>query len=88
MYTHDSRSFYAELRRHYAELPQELISKLRVVAVQEFRSLERTHPITPDRLRAAYMLIGFQPAISEPPRPAAELLIPRGRRVPSRSSAS
>ncbi len=78
MHKHNNQSFYAELRRHYTELPATLLSNLRLEAVREFRSLERTHPITPDRLRAAYMLIGLQPATSEPPRPASELLVPAG----------
>jgi Zn-dependent protease with chaperone function len=59
MHKHNNPSFYAELRRHYAELPPALLSKLRTEAVREFRSMERSHPITPDRLRAAYMLIAL-----------------------------
>ena len=78
MARHNNPSFYAELRRHYSELPTTLLSNLRMEAIREFRSLERTHPITPDRLRAAYMLIGAQPATNTPSRPAAELLIPAG----------
>ncbi len=78
MARHNNPSIYAELRRHYSELPTTLLSNLRMEAIREFRSLERTHPITPDRLRAAYMLIGAQPATNTASRPAAELLIPAG----------
>jgi hypothetical protein len=76
-----SANFYAELRRHYSELPAPVIVKLRLDAVRDFRSLERTHPTTSDRLRAGY-LIGAQmssPASQvSPVRPAVELLVPAG----------
>jgi hypothetical protein len=57
-------------------LPPALISQLRVKAAQDFRTLECTHPATPDRLRAVYAL-GIQPP-SQPYRPAVDLLIPEG----------
>lgn len=53
---HGERNFYAELRRHYAELPPELLHSLRLSASQRFRSLENTHPTVADRLRAALLL--------------------------------
>jgi Zn-dependent protease with chaperone function len=81
MRKHQSANFYAQMRRHYSELPAPVIAKLRLDAVRDFRSLERTHPTTSDRLRAAY-LIGAHtssPAdLTGPARPAVELLVPAG----------
>lgn len=76
MRKHGSTNVYAELRAHYASLSPALIAELRLKAAQDFRSLERTHPSTPDRLRAVYAL-GVQPA-SAAERPAVELLVPEG----------
>jgi hypothetical protein len=78
MRKHQSNNFYAEMRQHYSELPAPVIATLRLDSVREFRSLERTHPTTSDRLRAAY-LIGEQRApTAEPACPAVDLLIPAG----------
>jgi hypothetical protein len=77
-YCCQSANFNAELRRHYSELPASVIAKLRLDAVRDFRSLERTHPTTSVRVRAA-CLIGEQTApIATPARPTAELIIPAG----------
>jgi Zn-dependent protease with chaperone function len=76
MRKHDGTNLYAELRNHYAGLPPALISQLRVRAAQDFRTLARTHPSTPDRLRAVYGL-GILPP-DEPYRPSVELLVPAG----------
>jgi Zn-dependent protease with chaperone function len=78
MTKHNSANFYDELRRHYSELPSAVIAKLRVDALREFRSLEHTHPTTPDRLRAALFVREILPPTPVPPRPAVELLIPAG----------
>jgi Zn-dependent protease with chaperone function len=78
MMKHNSANFYDELRRHYAELPTAVIAKLRMDALCEFRSLEHTHPTTPDRLRAALFVREMPPPAPVPPRPAVELLIPAG----------
>jgi Zn-dependent protease with chaperone function len=78
MREHQSNNFYAEMRRHYSELPAPVIAKLRIDAVREFRSLERTHPTTSDRPRAAYNG-GEQLSLpTGPARPAVELIVPAG----------
>jgi Zn-dependent protease with chaperone function len=76
MRKHGSANLYAELRNHYAGLPPELVSQLRVRAAQDFRTLQRTHPSTPDRLRAVYGL-GI-PGPAEPYQLARSLLVPAG----------
>lgn len=77
MVKHRSQSYYAELRRHYAELPSAIIDKLRGDATREFRTLEQSHPITPDRLRAA--LSANVPAPADASRePALRLIVPEG----------
>ena len=78
MRLHNSQNFYAEMRRHYSELPPQVISQLRVEATTGFRTLARSHPIMPDRLRAAYMTIGTLPPSPTPTAPAATLLAPAG----------
>lgn len=72
------RNFYAQLRRHYSELPPAIIYKLRIDGSREFRSLERTHPCIVDRLRAAYTVPYPMPDAQQPPVPAAALLTPAG----------
>jgi Zn-dependent protease with chaperone function len=76
MRKHGGTNLYAELRHHYAALPPTLICQLRVKAAPDFRALERTHPSTPDRLRAVYGM-GILPP-GEPYRPSIELLVPAG----------
>jgi len=78
MAKHGERSFYAEMRRHYAELPPAVICKLRIEAVRGFRSLEQTHPCTVDRLRAAYSVSFVPTTTPEAPVPAVSLLVPAG----------
>lgn len=67
MLRHNSQNFYAEMRRHYSELPPNVVSQLRVEATTGFRTLSNSHPTTPDRLRAAYATLG---ALSPSPAPA------------------
>lgn len=72
------RNFYAQLRKHYSELPPNILYKLRIDGSREFRSLERTHPTTVDRLRAAYT-VPFAPPAGQPfLAPAVALLTPIG----------
>lgn len=65
-------NFYAAMRRHYDQLPAPIIAKLRLDATKEYRSLEHSHPTTPDRLRAAF-LAGAAPS---PSGPAVSLIVP------------
>ena len=76
MRLHNSQNFYAEMRRHYSELPPQVISQLRVEATTGFRTLARSHPTLPDRLRAAYATIGTLPPSPAPAAPAYTLLAP------------
>ena len=76
MRLHNSQNFYAEMRRHYSELPPQVIAQLRVEATVGFRTLARDHPILPDRLRAAYATIGTLPPSPAPTAPAYTLLTP------------
>jgi Zn-dependent protease with chaperone function len=80
MRKHGGANYYAEVRNHYAGLPPQLVSELRVRAAQDFRTLERTHPATRDRLRAVYGL-GIQ-GPAEPYQPARDMLTPVGAASP------
>ncbi|HEX6540467.1 MAG TPA: M48 family metallopeptidase [Ktedonobacterales bacterium] len=76
MLRHNSANFYAEMRRHYGELPPQVISQLRVEAVTGFRTLANTHPTSPDRLRAAYATFATLLPSPAPTMPAYMLLAP------------
>ena len=78
MRLHNSQNFYAEMRRHYSELPPQVISQLRVEATTGFRTLARSHPTLPDRLRAAYATMATLPPSPTPTAPAYTLLTPAG----------
>ncbi len=78
MLRHNSGNFYAEVRRHYSELPPQVISQLRVEATSGFRTLANSHPTTPDRLRAAYATFGTLPPSPAPTMPAYMVLVPAG----------
>ena len=69
-------NFYAAMRRHYDQLPATVIFTLRLDAARQFRSLEHSHPTTPDRLRAAY-LVGASPSPAQS-GPAVSLIVPAG----------
>ncbi|HEX8983747.1 MAG TPA: M48 family metalloprotease [Ktedonobacterales bacterium] len=71
-------NFFAELRRHYAELPANYLGEIRKRATLDYRSLERSHPITPDRIRAAILLGIPDPVVAQTPQSAAHLLTPAG----------
>lgn len=58
-------NFYDVLRRHYGGLPPSAVEQMRRQAITGFRSLESTHPILPDRLRAAY-IVGSTHPVSPP----------------------
>lgn len=77
MAKHHGQSYYAELRRHYTELPTAIIDQKRVEAARAFRSLENSHPIVPDRLRAALQANVPAPAGASAER-ADALLVPAG----------
>lgn len=78
MLRHNSGDFYAEMRRHYSELPPQVIAQLRVEATTSFRTLANDHPTTPDRLRAAYATFGALPPSTVSAMPAHMLLAPAG----------
>lgn len=78
MARHNNQDFYAEMRRHYSELPPQVISQLRVEATTGFRTLANSHQTTPDRLRAAYATFGALPPSPAPTMPAYMLLVPAG----------
>jgi hypothetical protein len=78
MRRHNSQNVYAEMRRHYGELPPQIISQLRVEATTGFRTLANSHPTLPDRLRAAYQTFGALPPSPPPTMPAYLLLTPAG----------
>ncbi|HKW21639.1 MAG TPA: M48 family metalloprotease [Ktedonobacterales bacterium] len=78
MARHNNQDFYAEMRRHYNELPPQVISQLRVESTKGFRTLANSHPTTPDRLRAAYATFGTLPPSPATTRPAYMLLTPAG----------
>lgn len=71
-------NFYSELRRHYAELPASYMGPLRMKTLRGFRSLEDSHPITPDRVRAALLLGAPEPAATQPATPAYSIITPAG----------
>jgi Zn-dependent protease with chaperone function len=72
-------NIYAVLRDHYAGLPPNVIGDLRARAIKGFRSLEQTHPIDPDRLRAVSLLsTASAPPASEAAQPAVNLIVPAG----------
>jgi Zn-dependent protease with chaperone function len=81
MLKHNSRSIYAEMRRHYAALPPTVILHLRQESLREFRSLERSHPTTPDRLRAA-SIAAVPPPPDVPHTTSTDLLTPAGATGP------
>jgi hypothetical protein len=62
MARHNNSNFYAELRRHYAELPQDYLGEMRLKAVRGYRTLQSMHPIMPDRIRSALIQAVSAPA--------------------------
>lgn len=78
MLRHNSQNFYAEMRRHYSELPSNVISQLRVEVTTGFRTLARSHPTTPDRLRAAFATFDTLAPSPAPVMPAYMLFATAG----------
>ena len=78
MRRHKSQNIYAEMRRHYGELPPQVISQLRVEATTGFRTLANSHPTAPDRLRAAYQTFSALLPSPAPTMPAYLLLASAG----------
>lgn len=54
-------NYYASAERHYQSLPTSALATLRAEALRGYRSLEQTHPITSDRLRAAQLVASTAP---------------------------
>jgi hypothetical protein len=78
MVKHNNPNFFSELRRHYAELPASYLGPLRLKTLRGYRSLEDSHPITPDRVRAALLLGAPEPSFAQPPQPAHDIITPVG----------
>jgi hypothetical protein len=76
MLRHNSQNFFAEMRHHYDALPPNVIAQLRVESTTGFRTLTKSHPTPPDRLRAAYQLSGTIAPSPAPTQPAHMLLTP------------
>lgn len=77
MARHNNPNFFAELRRHYSELPQDYLGEIRTRALHGFRTMQSTHPITPDRIRAA-LIEAVAPPPATPSEPAWRVITPRG----------
>lgn len=77
MLKHNSQNVFEEMRGYYAALPPEVIAKLRLDGLREFRTLENDHPTMPDRLRAG-VLANFATPADVPVRPAIEVITPAG----------
>lgn len=71
-------NLYAELRRHYAELPPDAFARMRWRAVKGYRGLEQTHPITPDRVRAALLIATPEAPIPFLLQPVSNIITPEG----------
>lgn len=78
MRRHNNPNLFAELRRHYAELPADYIVRMRQKAAVGYRSLEQSHPITPDRIRAVLLVAPPEPARPFLLQPVSNILTPAG----------
>lgn len=77
MARHNNPNFYAELRRHYAELPPSYLGEMRLKAVRGYRTLQSTHPIMPDRFRAA-LIAAIRSPVAPSSAPAWQVITPAG----------
>ena len=78
--TRGEASIYAEMRRHIAALPPDVVKNIRFKALYAYRSLENTHPAEPDRVRAALLVSSDMPSVAvRAERPATELIVPQGQ---------
>jgi Zn-dependent protease with chaperone function len=73
-------NLYQALRQHYASLPGATITQLRTQSTRDFRSLGGTHPTTPDRIRAVFLVGAADPTRQDELRPALELIVPADER--------
>jgi Zn-dependent protease with chaperone function len=71
-------NLYEALRKHYANLPPAAVAQLRAQSTRDFRSLEDTHPTTPDRIRAAFLVGAANPGRQDEAQPAVRLIVPDG----------
>jgi Zn-dependent protease with chaperone function len=71
-------NLYEALRQHYANLPPTTVTQLRAQSTRDFRSLEETHPTTPDRIRAAFLVGAADPRRQDESHPAVQLIVPAG----------
>jgi Zn-dependent protease with chaperone function len=71
-------NLYEALRKHYANLPPSAVAQLRAQSTRDFRSLEDTHPTTPDRIRAAFLVGAAHPGRQDESQPAVQLIVPAG----------
>jgi hypothetical protein len=71
-------NLYEALRKHYANLPTAAVAQLRAQNTRDFRSLEDTHPTTPDRIRAAFLVGAANPGRQDDSHPAVQLIVPAG----------
>jgi hypothetical protein len=82
MARHNNANYSSELRRHYAELPRDYLGEIRLKSTREYRTLQSTHRIMPDRIRAALFHGGALPPPA-PSTPAWRVLTPTGASDPS-----
>lgn len=68
-------NYFASAEQHYQSLPASALATLRTEALRGYRSLEGTHPITSDRLRAALLVAAHAPSAGQA-GPAADRTMP------------
>jgi Zn-dependent protease with chaperone function len=78
MVKRNNPNFFSELRRHYAELPSDYLGQMRVKTLRGYRTLESSHPITPDRIRAAMLLGAPEAPCATAPQPVNDVIAPAG----------
>lgn len=78
MVKRNNPNFFAELRRHYTELPVSYLSQARMKAIVGYRTLENQRPIAPDRIRAAALLGAPEPPLTQAPQPVHDIITPAG----------
>jgi Zn-dependent protease with chaperone function len=78
MVKRNNPNFFSELRRHYAELPADYLGPMRLKTLRGYRTLESSHPITPDRIRAALSLGALEPSFAQPGQPVFDIITPAG----------
>jgi Zn-dependent protease with chaperone function len=71
-------NYYVAQRQYYAQLPEKYRHSINTEALQDYLSLENTHPTLGDRLIAAQLAASSTVAAPQAPEPATQLIIPRG----------